>query len=136
MLMRSVSYTSFINMNQIYLFRMFEEASYFLEESRLQLNRRCRGVLGDQSEYDSQGRWEIDILDVLARTVLVLDQNGKDLIPNDSSSIASRDVLDDWVHSSWSSLSPYLGAIYLRGDGQVLDLCTISAGTCTLTCDA
>jgi len=53
MLVRPVSYTSSIDMSQVYLFTTFEvsyfleEASYCLEKSGLRLIRRCRGVLGD-----------------------------------------------------------------------------------------
>ena len=45
---------------------------------------------------------EIDIPDVRARIVLVPHQDG---IPKDSSSIASGDGVDDWIHPSWSSPS-------------------------------
>jgi len=90
-------------MSQVYLFRTFEEASYFLEKFG---SRRCRGVLGDQCEYNSEisgeERLEIDIPDVLAQIVPVQNQDGRDLIPRDSSSIASR---YGWAHPSWSSPS-------------------------------
>ena len=36
--------------------------------------------------------------DILARMVLVLDQDGKNSTQSDPSSIASRDGLDGWVH--------------------------------------
>jgi len=53
MLLRSLSYTSSINASKIYLFTTFEEASYFLKKIGLRSKRRCRGVLGDQYEYES-----------------------------------------------------------------------------------
>jgi len=54
MLVRSVGYASSINTGQAYLFRTFEEASYFIEKSGSRLKRRCRGVLRDQCEYESE----------------------------------------------------------------------------------
>ena len=74
---------------QVYLFRTFEQASYFLEKSQR--------VLGDQRGYDSeQGKMgEIHIPDVRARIVLVLDQDGSDLISKGSSSIALGNGVDD-----------------------------------------
>jgi hypothetical protein len=95
--------------SRVYRFKTFDQASCFLE--KLRLKRRCRGVLGDRSEYDSELRWE-NIPDVLAR---IVDHDGGDLIPNDSSSIASRDGIEDWVHSSWSSSPRTVGATSLRG---------------------
>jgi len=51
------------------------------------------------------GAREADIPDVLARIVRYLHQDGRYLIPTDSSSIASGDGVDDWLHPSWSSSS-------------------------------
>lgn len=44
----------------------------------------------------------MDIPDGLARIVLFLDQDGEDLIPSDSPSVASGDGVDGWVHLAWS----------------------------------
>ena len=50
-----------------------------------------------------QKRWKKGIPDVLVRIVLIQDQDGGDLILSDSSSVAARDGVDDWVHSSRSA---------------------------------
>ena len=61
----------------------------------------------------SAGNWELEIPDVRARIVPVL-QDGRDLIPEDSFSVASGDGVDDWVRSSSSS---QMGAI-CEGSGH------------------
>ena len=40
--------------SDIYRFTMFEQASDFLYKPGLRLMRKCRRVLGDQYEYDSE----------------------------------------------------------------------------------
>jgi len=81
--------------SHVYCFRMFEEASYFLEKSGWRLKRRCRGVLGDQCEYNSELGRDLKLQDVHARIVLVLHQDGRYLIPKDSFSVALGDGVDD-----------------------------------------
>ena len=54
MLLARLVYVPLHHKNRIYRLRMFEQAGYFLEESRQRLKRRCLGVLGDQCEYDSE----------------------------------------------------------------------------------
>ena len=54
MLLVRLDYYRLQHKSHIYRFRMFEQASYFLQESGSRLKRRCRGVLRDQCEYDSQ----------------------------------------------------------------------------------
>jgi len=67
------------------------------------------GESWETSEYDSElgksSGMDILIQDVLARIPLVLDQDGRYLIPGDSSSLASGDRVDDWVLASWNSPS-------------------------------
>ena len=122
MLLRSASYTPSINTSQAYLglFRTFEEASHFLEEYGLRLRQRCRGVLGlDQCEYNLPWARTMDIPGVLA-------QDGRDLIPSDSLSIALGGGIDDCV-CSWGS-SFFTHGRYLQGHGQAPSLSIISAG--------
>ena len=54
MLMRSVILSPLTRARYTYLFRMFEEASDFLEKPGLRLKRKRWGVLGDQCKYDSK----------------------------------------------------------------------------------
>jgi len=66
-LLNEVSYTSSINTSQVYIFRTFEESRHFLEKS---VSRSCRECW--ETGVSTIPNWG----DILARLVLVLDQDG------------------------------------------------------------